>query len=240
MAMIDITHGFYAGMPSYPASWYPQFSMERAMTPQTDPAGTDRTFSMLHVFPHNGTHIETGLHFYPDGQTIDEVTLDVLIGRACVADLSHKRELEPVTADDLREAVGEVWRKGDRLLVRTDYLHTHWGRADYWDRPPFLTPSAASWAIENGAALVGLDCLTERPGDGQSPVHRSLLAAGIPILEYITNLHLVTETVVVLVAMPMKVADAEAAPARAVVLTGEHKDRLGGDLPGSLPAEPER
>ncbi|MEV4758797.1 cyclase family protein [Micromonospora sp. NPDC049559] len=221
MQLIDITHGFYEGMPSYPASWYPKFSLDRVMTPESDPAGTSRLFSQLHLFPHNGTHIETGRHFFPSGRTIDEVPLEVLFGRACVADLSHKQELDPIAADDLDKAVGEFWVPGDRLLIRTDYLHTHWGREDYWDRPPYLTSSAADWAVENGAVLVGLDCLTERPGDLESPVHRTLLAADIPILEYITDLHLVGASVVTLLAMPIKVADAEAAPARAVVMVDE-------------------
>jgi arylformamidase len=162
--------------------------------------------------------VESAFHFFSDGQQIDQVPVERFVGRACVADLSHKRELEEITAADLDAAVGENWRTGDRLLVRTDYLHRCWGRADYWDQPPYLTPSAAEWAVEHGAALVGLDCLTERPGDQASPVHRRLLGAGIPILEYITNLHKVAQPVVQLVALPISVANVEAAPARAVVI----------------------
>lgn len=221
MCIVDITHGFYPGMPSYPADWYPKFSVTRAMTPETDPAGTGRHFSQIHVFPHNGTHIESAFHFFSDGARIDEVAMERFIGWACVADLSHKGELEPVTGEDLDRAVGDVWQAGDRLLVRTDYLHTHWGRPDYWDRPPYLTPSAARWAVDHEASLVGLDCLTERPGDTTSPVHRQLLEHDIPILEYITNLHLVRQRVVRLIALPLKVADVEAAPARAVVIEAD-------------------
>jgi arylformamidase len=82
--------------------------------------------------------------------------------------------------------------------------------------------SAAQWAIDNGAVLVGFDCLTERPGDARSPVHHALLAAGIPILEYVTNLHELRQSVVQLFALPIKVAGVEAAPARVVAL--EHAD----------------
>ena len=83
---VDLTHGFYDGMPSYPADWFPQFASERTMTPETDPYGTKRTFSYLHVFPHNGTHMEYKLHFFPGTEGIDEVPLHTLIGRACVAE----------------------------------------------------------------------------------------------------------------------------------------------------------
>lgn len=221
--LIDITHGYYPGMPSYPADWFPKFALHRAMTPETDPNGTKRTFSRFDLFPHNATHIEYTLHFDPSGEGIDAVPLSVLVGRACVANLSHKRDLEPVTGDDLEAAVGAVFQTGDRLLIRTDYLQNNWGAPDYWDRPPYLTPSAADWAVERGAVLVGFDCLTERPGDAASPVHHRLLGARIPLLEYITNLHEVRETVVQLVALPIKVAGAEAAPARAVVIEEGHR-----------------
>jgi arylformamidase len=63
-----------------------------------------------------------------------------------------------------------------------------------------------------------MDCLTERPGDAESPVHRRLLSAGIPLLEYLANLAAVRETVVALFAMPLKVSDVEAAPARVIAI----------------------
>jgi arylformamidase len=222
--LVDLTQGFYEGMLSYPAEWFPKFSVDRQMTPETDPYGTKRTFSNLHLFPHNGTHIEYRLHFYPGSEGINAVPLETLIGRACVADLSYKKDLEPVTGEDLEETLRPVWTPGDRLLIRTDYLHRNWGKADYWDRPPYLTVSAASWAIENKAILVGFDCLTERPGDPQSPVHHALLAANIPILEYLANLHELTEQVVQLYALPIKVDGVEAAPARVVAVEQGSED----------------
>lgn len=222
MRIVDLTHGFYNGMPAYPADWFPEFGLERRMTPETDPSPTTtRTFSQLHLFPHNGTHIEYRLHFFPDGEGIDEVPLDTLVGRACVADLSHVPDRTPITGDDIQKCVGDVWQRGDRLLVRTDYVRRAWGRQDYWDVPPYMTPSAAQWAVDNGASLVGIDCLTELPGDTASPVHLTLLTAGIPIAEYLTNMHELTRPVVQLYALPIKVRDSEAAPARVIAIEAD-------------------
>jgi arylformamidase len=218
MRIVDLTHGFYPGMPAYPADWFPEFELERMMTPDTDPAPTHRTFSRLHLFPHNGTHIEYRLHFFPGQEGIDEVPLEVLVGRACVADLSHVGDLTPITGEDLDKTVGDVWQRGDRLLIRTDYVRRAWGDPDYWDKPPYLTPSAAEWAVDNGARLVGFDCLTEKPGPGTSPVHVTLLSAGIPLAEYLTNMHELTQRVVQLFALPIKVAGSEAAPARVIAI----------------------
>lgn len=220
MRLIDISQGWYVGMPSFDAPWYPQFAIDRAMTPATDPTGTDRTFTTLHLFPHNGSHVESGMHFFPGGPPIGEVPLEVFVGRAVVADLSHKQDLDRIDAADLEQAVADSWHPGDRLLIRTDHPRRHLGAADYWDRAPYLTPSAADWAVRNGAALVGMDCVTERQGERTFPVHRRLLAAGIPLLENITNLDQVSRRVVWLAALPIKVADVEAAPVRAVVFDG--------------------
>ncbi|WSJ90937.1 cyclase family protein [Streptomyces sp. NBC_01304] len=219
--MIDISQGWYEGMPSFDAPWYPEFEIRRAMTPQTDlsrPGG--RTFSDLSLFPHNGSHVESGYHFFADREKIDEVPLETFVGRTCVADLSWKGDLDPVTGEDLDKALRGSWRPGDRLLIRTDHPKRHLGRADYWDKPPYLTLSAADWIVLSGAVLVGLDCITERPDDRSGQVHRRLLGAGIPILENIQNLDQVTGPVVQLMALPIKVSDVEAAPVRAVVFDG--------------------
>ncbi|MFE0514358.1 cyclase family protein [Streptomyces sp. NPDC058964] len=220
MNIVDISQGWYEGMPSYDAPWYPEFGVRKAMSPETDPSGIGRTFSDLQIFPHNGTHVESGYHFFADREKIDEVPLETFAGRACVADLSHKRDLDPVTGEDLEKALDGIWQRGDRLLVRTDHPNRYLGREDYWDKPPYLTVDAADWMVDNGAVLVGMDCITERPDDRSGQVHRRLLSAGIPILENIQNLDRITEPVVQLMALPVKIAGVEAAPARAVVFDG--------------------
>ena len=217
MTFVDISQGWYDGMPSYEASWYPEFSSHPVMTPASDPSGVGRTFTELHLFPHNGTHIESGYHFFQDGKKIDEVPLETFIGPAVVADLSHKQDLDPVTGDDLEKAVGEVWQEGHRLLIRTDHPVRHLGDPDYWATAAYLTPEAADWIVEHRASLVGMDCITEKPGPGDSPVHRRLLGAGVPILENIRNLHLISKREVHLVALPVLVSGVEAAPTRALV-----------------------
>lgn len=220
MRIVDISQGWYAGMPKFGASWYPEFRIDPVMTPETDPAKVDRRFTKLEIFPHNGSHVESGVHFYPDGAEIDSVPLETFIGWACVADLSHKRDLDPVTADDVDVAVKDIWQPGDRLLIRTDHPVRHLGKDDYWDTPPYLTASIADWAKDNEAALVGMDCITEKPGDPAFPVHRAVLAHEIPLLENIQNLHTLTERRVWLFAAPIKVAGVEAAPVRALALEG--------------------
>ncbi|MGE5589185.1 MAG: cyclase family protein [Bacillota bacterium] len=214
-------------MPSYGASWYPPFAVRRTMTPDTDPAGLERTFTQLEVFAHNGTHVDAPVHYIPGAATLDRIPLEVFVGPALIADLSGKGLRQPISGGDLEDSVGDRWRPGMRLLIRTDYHDRHFGDPDFWQKPPYLVESAARWMVERGVVLAGLDCLTEKPGDLQAPVHRTLLAAGIPILEYLRNLAAVPAgRPFQLAALPTRVDGVEAAPVRAVALL---EDAAGED-----------
>jgi len=216
--LIDISLAYAEGMPSYAAAWYPRFGLRPAMTPATDPTGLGRTFTQILLNPHNATHVDAPSHFFAGATGALELPLAAGFGPAVIADLSHKGALEPISGDDLERAAGADFRPGDRLLVATRYLDRHWGEPDFWDRPPYLAPSAAAWALERGAALVGLDCLTEEPGHPEMPVHRALLGRGIPILEYLCNLGAAGERRPWLIALPVKIAGVEASPVRAVLV----------------------
>lgn len=220
MRIIDLSLGFTAGMPAYGASWYPSFELRPIMTPETDPVKQGRRFSQFLMNPHNATHLDAPSHFIPGGPGVCDLDPGLFVGPALVADLTHKGRLEPITGADLEAAVGAAIQPGERLLIRTDYLDRYWGEADFWQRPPYLEASAADWCVDRGVRLVGLDCLTEEPGDRHFPVHRRLLGAGIPILEYIRNLAALTQPRVWLCALPVLVTDAEAAPVRAVAVEG--------------------
>lgn len=220
MRIVDLSLGFSEGMPGYGASWYASFTIKPIMTPETDPAGQGRMFSQFHMNPHNATHMDAPCHFIPGAPGIAELPPELFVGPAVVADLTQKGLREPITAVDLEEAIGEAMAPGLRVLLRTDYLDKHWGDADFWQKPPYLEESGARWLVERGAALVGLDCLTEVPGDQAFPVHRTLLGAGIPILEYIRNLGGLQSSRVWLCALPVLVHGAEAAPVRAIALEG--------------------
>lgn len=220
MRLVDLSLGFSHGMPSYGSSWYPGMEIRPIMTPQTDPAGQGRRFSQFIMNPHNATHVDAPSHFVSDGPGVDGLDPDLFIGPALVLDLTHKGMWEPVGAADLAAAARGRMRPGLRLLLRTDYLDHHWGDPDFWQKPPYLDATAARWCVEQGARLVGLDFLTEEPGDRHFPVHRALLEAGIPILEYLCNLSALQSPEVWLIAQPVLVHGVEAAPVRALALDG--------------------
>jgi len=78
---------------------------------------------------------------------------------------------------------------------------------------------AAQWLADHGTKLVGVDCLSVEAFTAQEPrTHLTLLGAGVVIVEGL-DLRLVPAGEYVLYCLPLKLAGADGAPARAVLIT---------------------
>ena len=101
-----------------------------------------------------------------------------------------------------------------RVLARTD-------NSKLWAEPfrgdfTALTPGGARWLAERGTELFGIDYLSVEAYGGDGTVHRVLLKAGVVLLEGL-DLSGVEPGPCELWAAPVKLAGAEAAPARALL-----------------------
>ena len=78
---------------------------------------------------------------------------------------------------------------GKAVLLHTGW-DRHFGRPAYAVGAPFLTAAGASYLIEQGVTLVGIDSLhvDDTQSGGERPAHSGLLQAGIPVVEHLTRL----------------------------------------------------
>jgi arylformamidase len=177
--------------------------------------GDTSNVSEIRLGSHTGTHIDPPFHFLDHGMTAEELPLDVMMGEATVADLTGTAG--PIGSDELAglSLSGEV----TRLLLRTD-------NSAIWAADPrafpddyvCLSPDGARWVVENGIRLIGIDFLSiEVRGAPGHPTHRTLLEAGVVILEGL-DLSGVAPGGYTLVCFPLKIADGDGAPTRAVLL----------------------
>lgn len=162
---------------------------------------------------HAGTHMDAPAHLLPEGTGVDHVNLATCLGEALVVDLGDATVIRP---ELLEPAVPQGTR---RLLLRTSAS----ARPDErWDEDfPALTPEAARWLVERGVCLVGVDAASmDTFGASDLPVHRILCEAGVVILE---NLALgeVPAGTYELIALPLKLADMDGSPVRAVLRSVE-------------------
>lgn len=187
------------------------------------------TFSM---FCHYGTHVDAPNHFIQGGDAIDQIPISRLIGAAAVIDLTDHGENQGITGDTL-EARGRHTHRGDIAILRTDWSDRYWGTDTFWTSGPYLTADGADWLVARGVKAVVYDFSEEyavrAPGfvGDACVVHHKILGADIYNIEYVHRLHEISQSRVALMALPLKLAGLDGAPARVVALEGV-------DLPSEL------
>ena len=175
--------------------------------------GDALTLSAYSLGAHSGTHIDAPMHFLVDGASIDQVSLDPLIGAARVIDIA-----DGVLAIDAVELERHVWRGAPRVLFRTRSSRRGWMYSSTFHRDfAYVAPDAAQLLADAGVQLVGIDYISAEQFGASAPrTHRILLGKGIPIVEGLA-LTGVPAGEYDLIVLPMKVAGHEGAPARAIV-----------------------
>jgi len=175
-------------------------------------AGDKNNLSRLDCGVHTGTHVDAPWHFLEDGNTVEQLSLDVMIGEAFLACLP---EVDVITAETLAQLT--LPGGTTRLLLRTR-------NSELWEtevtefRKDFvaLTSDAAQWLVDQGIRLIGVDYLSvHRYGDGPL-IHQILLRAGIIIVEGL-NLTGVAAGTYEFFCLPLRLCGADGAPARAVL-----------------------
>jgi arylformamidase len=214
LAIIGIVqfHDISAPLRDDLPTWPGEEGLSRTLV-ATQPAD-DATVSHLAFGAHTGTHIDAPVHFLAEGGGIDSFDTEAFVGSCFVADLRHVPEL--VTGDDLNDA--GIPEECIRVLALT--RNSGWSRGDTEFRSDYVafSASAADWCLRREVRLLGNDYLSvEAYQNDGFPVHKTLLGAGVALLEGI-DLEGVAPGPYELVALPILVPGSDGAPARAVLI----------------------
>jgi len=170
---------------------------------------------------HTGAHIDSPLHVFKDGITTAEISLEQVIGEAVTIDLSFVGANHRITVDDLKRGGADKVKKGEIVLLRTDWTDKMYGKwPEYFTQSPFFPPESAEWLVAKGPKSIGFDFFEEycaRLPDFTSEdfaMHRVILGAGIVIMEGLTNLGALPRRRVPFYAPFYKIEGTEGAPAR--------------------------
>ena len=214
-------------MPFYSGEGQP-FQVQAVKTHDADQVhGT-----FLRMYLHVGTHIDAPFHFIRDGDTIDRLPLDRLVGDTVAFDLQHKQGKVPIERGELEEALENLRQKGieskpgDKVLLCTGHHERHWGSLDYWKQSPYLTEEAAQWIVDQGFSAAGYDFMQDIPSDLQTPenpnpIHHIILGSSLYNIEYLTGLDRVAGKKVWLSAAPVLFKGVEGSPARVYAIVDE-------------------
>ena len=175
--------------------------------------GAGANVSELAFGSHTATHVDAVKHFVDDGETVDQMSLDVLIGRALL--LSFPDDVMAVGRAHLE---AHPIRGHERVLLRTrnsGFWAT--GRTDFVKDYTYLAPDGAEYLVELGVKLVGIDYLSiEQFRSGHHRTHLTLLRNGVVIVEGL-DLSEPAPGEYELLCLPILLAGIDGAPARAVL-----------------------
>jgi kynurenine formamidase len=175
---------------------------------------------------HGFTHVDAPRHFVAGGDTTSAIALDRMIGPAAVLDLTGIAPKTEITAQMLAAAAGHL-QAGDIALLKTCWETVHSPQTpEFWTESPYLSAEACRWLLGREIKALGVDFPQDYPIrellDGkQAPItefvsHDILLRNGIILIEYLTNLGALAGPRTTLFALPLKIPNADGAPARVI------------------------
>ena len=170
--------------------------------------GCPVNLSAITMSPHIGAHADAPLHYAQGAATIGQVDLAPYLGPCRVV---HAIACGPLVRIEHLEAFAAGLPP--RVLVRTcDKAPTAWS-------PAFsaYAPETLDWLAARGVMLVGIDSQSVDPADSKTLAsHQRLAHHGLRVLE-----NLVLDEVPAgdyeLIALPLKLIEADASPVRAVL-----------------------
>ena len=191
----------------YPGNPEVTISLEQSIA-----AGAGANVSAIRFGSHTGTHVDAARHFFPDGQPVDLIPLEKLVGPALVVRFSD--EVRAIGETELRQFdLGKHTRillatRNSALLSKKDFA------SDY----TFLAPDGAAYLVGLGVELVGIDYLSiEQFHSGHHRAHKTLLGKSVVIVEGL-DLSAPEPGEYELVCLPLRLAGCDAAPARAILM----------------------
>jgi arylformamidase len=184
---IELSHVIRAGLITYPGlpapTITPHLTREDSRTRYAP--GTEFAMDIITMIGNTGTYLDSPWHRYEGGADLARLDLGTLADLPTevfhLADATERGIPASIFSD--REVAGRA------VLLDTGWSR-HFGTPDYATGAPFLTAEGADYLVDQGVTLVGIDSLNidDTEESGERPAHSALLAAGIHVVEHLTNL----------------------------------------------------
>ena len=204
MKLWDISQVLHARTPMWPGE--PAFVLERNATiGENCPVNVGAIQTPLHA----GTHADSPFHYDPAGQTSAETDLAPYIGPCVVLDVRHARDRIEGGDIDWPALAG-----AERVLLRT---YDHFPHEQWDSRFAAIAPEVIARLREAGVRLIGTDAPSLDPETSKTlDAHHEVKAGDMRILEGLV-LDDVPPGRYELIALPLRIAGADASPVRAIL-----------------------
>lgn len=190
--VVDLSHHIRDGLITYPGLPAPTITphLTREASREKYAPGTEFALDIITMIGNTGTYLDSPFHRYEGGADLAGLDLATLVDLP--AEVFHLTDVAP-GGDGERRIGPEVFYdrelRGAAVLLHTGW-DAHFGTPAYATGSPYLSPEGVAHLVEQGVALVGIDCLNidDTESGGERPAHTGLLAAGIHVVEHLANL----------------------------------------------------
>jgi kynurenine formamidase len=179
--IIDLSNPVSDGMPVWPT--FPEVDLTKTAWAARD----GFTMERIEMNTHTGTHVDSPLHFIPEGKTLDDYPVSKFMGPGVALDLTPKEPEEAITVEDLERFDGEI-DAVDVVMLYTGWDDYHGNTSEYAFEFPYLTGEAAQWLADRDLDAVGTDGASVGGWVGKVPAHGPATDVGadeshVPLLE---------------------------------------------------------
>ena len=204
----DISIPVIAGGIVYPGNPPIEIEAQQALS-----RGDGANVSVLSFGSHTATHVDAAKHFFDDGQPVDELPLETLVGPCIVIEFD-----DDVMSVGRAELQRHDLHATKRVLLKTRNSRVLQKQAEFVKDYTYVAPDGAEYLVELGIELVGVDYLSvEQFKSGHHRTHRTLLGAKVVIVEGLA-LAGVPPGKYQLACLPLKLRGLDGAPARAILI----------------------
>ena len=169
---------------------------------------------------HIGTHIDAPCHILENMKSLDQFPVDKFIGKAILIPCMHEKEISLEYLKPFKEKIS----KSEFILIFTGWQFK-WNTEKYFENFPVLTEKAAGWLTTFNLKGIGFDAISADKVDFNEKDlsvalrnHNILLEKEIIIVENLTNLDKLPDTLFTFQCMPLKVENADGSPVRAIAI----------------------
>jgi kynurenine formamidase len=211
MKLIDLSLTISESIPNFPGSPKPHFIN------WSNIKDDGYNLELLFLSSHTGTHIDAPYHFAKNGQKINQIPLDRLVGNGILIKLRKDRNMS-ITKSDITS-----FEKNNGIIPdhSSIFFYTTWQKNlkndNYFTENPGLDTSAAKYLTSKKINLVGTDSPSIDLGKDESfSVHHIFSKNNILIVENLTNLNKIPSKEFTFTILPLKIKDATGSPVRAI------------------------
>jgi kynurenine formamidase len=160
--VIDLSRPIHTNMPVFPLILKTYLGVYMGHRDSFRPPNISSQSNVIVMSDHAGTHIDSPVHFNPDGTSIDRMPLDNMIGSAVMQDFSNRKSGETVTIQDVKEKLDHfgIHPKGLKyVLFRTgaaELYHTDRYLSHYLE----IHADTVEWMLDQGILVFGVDANT--------------------------------------------------------------------------------